>query len=162
MEVSEGPGRFLRVRKKDPPGMGKTKQKGRKMIGYLIDTDVLIDHLRGEEDAWNFLKESGQKEGALFYSVISKAEVYAGIRPDEEEQVALLFQSMNEVPVDGKIAEDAGRYSKKFSSSHGLLLPDALVAASAKGIGAVLVSLNKKHYPMKDVEVQVPYTKKAK
>jgi predicted nucleic acid-binding protein len=41
-------------------------------------------------------------------------------------------------------------------------LPDALIAASAKRIGARLISLNKKGYPMKDVEVQVPYTKKAK
>lgn len=80
----------------------------------------------------------------------------------EEEDVAILFRSMSEVPIDGRVAEDAGRYRKIFYSSHGLFLPDALIAASAKRAEATLITLNKKHYPMKDIEIQIPYTKSAK
>jgi len=64
---------------------------------------------------------------------------------------------MEEVPIDGRAAEDAGRYRKAFRASHKLLLPDALIAASAKNVGAILVTLNRKHYPMTDIEIQIPY-----
>jgi predicted nucleic acid-binding protein len=132
------------------------------MDRYLIDTDVLIDHLRGKEDALEFLGKAAAKGLILLYSVIAKAEIYSGIRPEEEEAVAGLFTPMGEVPIDGEIAELAGRYRRTFSASHGLLLPDALVAASAKRAEAVLVTLNKRHYPMHEISVHVPYGKAGK
>ena len=76
------------------------------------------------------------------------------------KKVVRLPSSMEEVRIDGEIAVDAGRYRNKVYSSHGLLLPDALIAASAKKVGAVLITLNKRHYPMKDIKIQVPYRKK--
>ena len=125
----------------------------------LIDTDVIIDHLRGEEKARDFLKQLKAEEADILYSVITKAELYSGVRPKEEEKVASLLNSMEEVRIDGEIAVAAGRYRNKLYASHGLLLPDALIAASAKQVGAVLVTLNKKHYPMKDIKIQAPYVK---
>ena len=127
------------------------------MNAYLIDTDVLIDHLRGVDKAYRFMQEIESRESIIFYSVISKAEIYSEIMPEEEESVASLFEAMEEVPVDGRAAEDAGRYRKAFRASHKLLLPDALIAASAKNVGAILVTLNRKHYPMTDIEIQIPY-----
>jgi predicted nucleic acid-binding protein len=127
---------------------------------YLIDTDVLIDHLRGQGRALEFLKKLAAEGSVSLYSVIGKAEIYSGIRPEEEETVALLFSSMGEVSVDGEVAELAGRYRRQFYASHGLLLPDALVAASAKKFKAVLVTLNKRHFPMTDIDLLVPYGKK--
>jgi predicted nucleic acid-binding protein len=32
-----------------------------------------------------------------------------------------------------------------------------LIAASAKSVGATLVTLNAKHFPMKDITVLMPY-----
>jgi predicted nucleic acid-binding protein len=127
------------------------------MDSYLIDTDVLIDHLRGEKRALSFLKQIGGEGSVVSYSVIGKAEIYSGIQPEEEDAVSRLFRGMREIPVDGEVAETAGRYRKVFYASHGVLLPDALVAASAKKIGATLVTLNKKHFPMDDIVVRVPY-----
>ena len=125
----------------------------------LIDTDVIIDHLRGEEKARDFLKMIKAEEADIFYSIITKAELYSGVRPKEEVKVIGLLSSMKEVNIDGEIAVSAGRYRKKYHASHGLLLPDALIAASAKITEAVLVTLNKKHYPMKDIQIQIPYEK---
>ena len=125
----------------------------------LIDTDVIIDHLRGEEKARDFLKMIKAEEADILYSVITKAELYSGVRPKEEVEVVGLLSSMEEVNIDGEIAVSAGKYRKKYHASNGLLLPDALIAASAKITDAVLVTLNKKHYPMKDVQIQIPYEK---
>jgi hypothetical protein len=140
--------------------MGEKSKKGDGMKRYLLDTDVLIDHLRGEEKAHQFLGQLTPETSLVFYSVISKAEIYSGVRPNEEKDVVFLFKSMNEVPVDGKTAEDAGKYRREFLATHGLLLPDALIAASAKSVQAALITLNKKHYPMGDVQIMVPYGKK--
>jgi len=130
------------------------------MERYLIDTDIIIDHLRGEEKAQDFLRQIKSGGSDILYSVITKAELYSGVRPKEVKKVARLLNSMEEVRIDGEIAVDAGRYRSKFYSSYGLLLPDALIAASAKKAGAILITLNKKHYPMKDIKIQVPYRKK--
>lgn len=66
---------------------------------------------------------------------------------------------MEEVRIDGEIGVAAGRYRNELYASYGLLLPDGLIAASAKQVGTVLVTLNKKHYPMKDITIQVPHVK---
>lgn len=126
----------------------------------LIDTDIIIDHLRGEEKARDFLRQTKSEETDILYSVITKAELYSGVRQKEEEKVSYLLRSIEEVRIDGEIAIHAGRYRNKFYASHGLLLPDALIAASAKKVGATLVTLNKKHYPMQDIKIQVPYHKR--
>jgi predicted nucleic acid-binding protein len=127
------------------------------MERYLVDTDVIIDHLRGEEKARDFLKRMKAEDAEILYSVITKAELYAGLRPREEEGVKRLMRSMDEVGINGEIAETGGRYKNEFHASHGLLLPDALIAASAKRVGAILFTLNDKHYPMKDIKIIVPY-----
>ena len=127
------------------------------MERYLIDTDIIIDHLKGEEKSRDFLKRMKAENADILYSVITKAELYAGVRPREEEGVKRLLESMDEVGINGEIAEAGGRYKNRFHASHGLLLPDALIAASAKRVGATLVTLNTKHYPMRDIKIEVPY-----
>lgn len=127
------------------------------MAKALIDTDVLIDHLRGYDKAKGYLQARQKARDTLYYSVISKAELFAGTRPGEERLLRALLASILEIAVDGPIAEEAGAYCRKFTKSHGLLLPDALIAASAKSVGATLVTLNTKHFPMKDITVIAPY-----
>jgi len=129
------------------------------MAKYLIDTDVLIDHLRGYPQARAYLEERHKEGDLLDCSVITRAELFSGLRPGEEGQVRALLDSLQEVPVDRAIAEEAGAYRRRFGKGHELLLPDALVAASAKERGATLVTLNVKHFPMEDIPILSPYHK---
>lgn len=130
------------------------------MARLLIDTDVLIDHLRGFEPARKFLRAQEHAGNLLSCSVITHAELFAGSRPREERLLRALLATLEEVGVDEKIAEEAGAYCQKYTKSHGLLLPDALISASAKTIKASLVTLNKKHFPMEDITIVVPYEKR--
>jgi hypothetical protein len=127
------------------------------MANLLIDTDVLIDHLRGVEQAKRFLRERRESGDLLYSSVITHAELLAGARPPEEPLLRALVGNLQAVVIDAAIAEQAGFYCRQYSKSHGLLLPDALIAASAKSVDATLVTLNAKHFPMKDITVLVPY-----
>jgi len=127
------------------------------MARLLLDTDILIDHLRGRKQAKEYLRKRWAGGDELYCSVISRAELFSGMRSREEASIRALLGLLHEIPVEAGVAEEAGRYRQKFGKSHGLLLPDALIAASAKSISATLVTLNTKHFPMRDITVVAPY-----
>lgn len=102
------------------------------MADVLVDTDVLVDQLRGRRRL---------APGAYRYSVITRAELFAG-RPAEEGPVRRLLATMREVPVDREIAESAGRLRRDV----GIALPDALIAASALQAGIALLTGNQRHF----------------
>jgi len=121
----------------------------------LLDTDVIIDYLRGLPEAINFLENL---DNHLLLSSISVAELYAGVRVGKEMQTLEQFLAAFEIiPVDREIAIKGGLYRGKYGPSHSTGLADALIAATAKIKLAKLVTLNTKHFPM--VKVQMPYPK---
>lgn len=119
----------------------------------LLDTDVLIDYLRGREEAVAYLE--GQS-GDLLISTITVAELYAGVHEGKERQILERFLCAFEiVSVDSAIATKGGLYRRDYWSSHGTGLSDALVAATAELYQAQLVTLNERHFPM--LVPHIPY-----
>ena len=122
----------------------------------LIDTDVLIDYLRGQADAVAFLKKTRRK---LRVSAATVAELHVGVREGDEREVLERFLGLLEaVDITPDIVRQAGLWRRDFGKSHGTGLMDALIAASAELSGSTLVTLNGKHYPMLE-SVLVPYRK---
>ncbi len=120
----------------------------------LLDTDVLVEYLRGRPKAVEYLEGLTSD---LYLSVISVAELFAGVKGDEEErslkQFLLAFAIL---PVTEKVARLGGLYRRDFKSSHGTGLADALIAATAVENGANLVTFNRRHFPMVS-RITVPY-----
>lgn len=126
------------------------------MKNVLIDTDILINFLRGREKAKEFLT-SLINEDTIYCSVITVAEIFAGMKESEREETTGLIDSLNVISVNREIAEKAGHY-KKTQKSHELELDDCLIAATAFIKNAVLATGNGKHYPMKDIQkITVPF-----
>ncbi|MBM5816790.1 MAG: type II toxin-antitoxin system VapC family toxin [Cyanobacteria bacterium K_Offshore_surface_m2_239] len=122
----------------------------------VVDTDVLIDYLRDHSQAVAFLEGSEQPLAA---SVITVAELYAGVREGEERlRLDAFFAAFTVLPLDQQPAQRAGLWRRQYAPSHGTGLADALIAASAEAAGATLVTLNRRHFPML-AEVLVPYAK---
>ncbi len=122
----------------------------------LIDTDVLIDYLRGQADAVNYLESLNVH---FFISAITVAELYSGVREGAERKTLDDFISAFEiVPVDETIAVRGGLHRRNYGKSHNVGLADAIIAATAEAKNAVLVTLNKKHFPMLTAVI-VPYVK---
>jgi predicted nucleic acid-binding protein len=119
------------------------------MSSLLLDTDILINLLRGNADARDFLANS-LEENELLCSVISVAEIWAGMRPHEELATRRLLDSLKIVDVNCAMAMKAGSF-KGTTNSHSLELDDCLIAATAFCTGATLATGNGKHYPMKDI-----------
>lgn len=124
---------------------------------YVIDSDVLIDHLRGYQQALDFIDSLFVDGAQVCFSVISEAEIYSSVRSGEEPVVRALFDGLTRLDVSGEIARKAGEYRAQYLRSHGLTLPDALIAATALVFGAGLITRNVRHYPMTELEIAAPY-----
>lgn len=125
------------------------------MTSFIVDTDVLIDFLRGYAPAVDWMRECRNRP---MVSVISVAELRAGMRAGEKSALETLVGALVVIHVDEQIAARAGDLRREFGPSHGTGLADALIAASAIMNEARLVTLNVRHYPMIEGVVQ-PYQK---
>ncbi len=121
------------------------------MSKILLDTHVLIDVLRGREEAKTFVLEA-TRDAVPCCSVISVAELYAGMYPEEREATLNLLDALVVLPVSRSIAELGGHF-KQRTKSRRLELADCLIAATAFIEGATLATGNVKDYPMKEVRV---------
>jgi len=103
----------------------------------LIDTDVLIDYLRGRPEAVSYLESLAE---TLLISAVTIAELYAGVRDGTERNALDSFIQVFEiVAVDEEIAVKGGLYRRDYSKSHNTGLADALIAATAEIRNAELV-----------------------
>jgi predicted nucleic acid-binding protein len=123
---------------------------------FLVDTDILVDFLRGNREAINFVKIYAKN---IVLSAISVAEVYAGIRDNKERKELDDFIGLFPIiSVSFEIAQMGGLYKRDFFKSHNIGIADAIIAATSKTSKLDLKILNIKHFPMFD-DLKPPYKK---
>jgi|SRR3989338_2825453 len=123
---------------------------------YLLDTDVFIWILRGRKDVVNKVSALRNKS-PLSLSVITIAEVYQNIFPSELLTTEEHMEKHIIFDTDAKIAKIAGLYWQQYSKQlKNLSLTDCLIAGTANVNDLVLVSLNVKHFPMKEIQTLNP------
>lgn len=120
------------------------------MPPVVVDTDVLILHLRGNESVRVMLRKAAQ-DSLLCCSAITIGEIHAGLRDEEREKTEKLINSLMVLDVDKRIAALAGDYRRTIKGHH-LELDDCLIAATCVVHQASLITGNSKHYPMKDLK----------
>ena len=125
-------------------------------LRFLLDTDVLIWHLRGHEPTGELLREL-EPEQPLGCSALSVYEVWSGVRSEEEKPTRQLLSVLYNIPVDGPIAFKAAEYWRGFRQQ-GVTLgqADALIAATAHALDLTLITYNLDHYPMQDIRLYEP------
>lgn len=112
----------------------------------VLDTSVLIDHLRASIPATEYL---ASLEGRPVCSEISRIEVLQGLRSAEMRAAARLFALIEWAPVTEAIAQRAGELGRKWRRSHtGIAVADLAIAATAEQREATLATRNLKHFPM--------------
>lgn len=120
-----------------------------------IDADVLIWHLRGDTRAKDFLKQLRHNPHyELWLCAMQRAEIVFFMRPREEEHTLLLLAEFKTAAVDQTIVDAAGKLYRQWHSSHGTDINDCFLAATALHTGGVVFTLNTKHYPMPELNVQ--------
>jgi len=118
----------------------------------LLDTDVIIQWLRGVQEIKKKIENSLKNGTILIWTPIQIAEVFAGIRKGEEETISNLFFVFDSFFLNEDIGKKAGEYLREYSKSHALEIADALTAASAHHYKLHLWTLNSKHFPMTDIK----------
>jgi predicted nucleic acid-binding protein len=118
------------------------------MIGVLIDSDILIEILRGKNPQVSCQFEALlSATSAVCCSAISRTEIGQGARPGEFDAITALFSFLTCIPADCKTADQAGDTLRQFRKSHSVGLGDAIIAATAVHHNLELWTRNRKHYP---------------
>lgn len=120
----------------------------------VLDTSVLIDVLRGDDAAVEFV---AGLDAVPFCSDITRIEIVRGLRSAERRAAATLLRELGWVPVDERIAIRAGELGRSWRKSHpGIDTADLAIAATAELSGRSLATTNLKHFPMFE-GLAVPY-----
>jgi predicted nucleic acid-binding protein len=118
-------------------------------VSVLVDTPIIVDHLRNDQRATTLLHELFATEVRVSAITPTRTEILAGIRPRERRPMMELFGLLSWIDIDSEVADAAGALANRYRSSHiGIDTVDYLVAAAAQSIGAHLLTLNVKHFPM--------------
>jgi predicted nucleic acid-binding protein len=119
---------------------------------YLLDSVILIDHLRGIEAATNWLGKL--RDGEAVLSVITQAEVLSG---GTEEEVFSALDLCNEFECLPLTRDDATS-AATLRREHGWKLPDAFQAAAALRAGLKLVTRDARGFNGRKLSfVFIPY-----
>jgi len=119
-------------------------------VRFLVDSCIVIDHLRGHEAATAFL--ASERVAAI--SAITWMEVMAGASGEREaDAVRGLLEAFTLMPIDGAVAEEAVRVRRERR----LKLPDAIIFATARVHQLELATRNTKDFPRAERGVVVPY-----
>ena len=120
-------------------------------VRAIFDSDVLIDFLQGREEARQEFRNYAKWE----ISVISWMEVMSGVESkDEVKECRNFLDGLVVHPLVGGVAEEAVSLRRKFR----LRLPDAVIWATAREQGCLLVTRNSRDFPKNEPGIRVPYT----
>ncbi len=121
------------------------------MQTVIVDTDIAIDYLRGDQYA-NELLLSLWDGNTAYLSILSAYELYAGMRDDEAEDTENFIDACSIEPVDIEITKKAGDIYRRYRKE-GITLTsiDCLVNATAVVRGHKIATRNKDHYPDKKI-----------
>ena len=124
------------------------------MATILLDTSVMLDHLNGRGGRTAFLDSLIEAGNLLALSPVSITEVYAGLRPGEEDATKEFVDSLEFIPVTAEVARLAGLLRRDWRKrGQTLSYSDVTIAAVAIHNGLPLLTDNRKHFPMPELEL---------
>jgi predicted nucleic acid-binding protein len=119
------------------------------MVKAVFDTNILIDFLTGRAEA----RDEIARFDAPAISIVTWMEVMVGATEAEAAETRAWLSTFEVIGLDPPVAEDA----VALRHSHRLKLPDAIVWASARARGAMLVTRDLRGFPADEPGVRIPY-----
>jgi hypothetical protein len=123
----------------------------------VIDTDILIDISHKADKAISYL-ESLETNYQLAISLITQMELFVGCRNKQELAVLDKFlKRFQIIKLNEPISNIAVDLLRQYRLSHGLLIPDALIASTALYSNMNLATKNQRDYRFIDNLKLLPY-----
>ena len=124
------------------------------IYNYLVDTDVMIWYLKGNEKAQKLLHSID-----FCISVVTYMELVQGMRNKQELkllQKMIKTWGIKVIYIDEDISAQALFYMQEYFLSHSLQLADSLIGATCARYGLTLVTANDKHYRvLKELDISI-------
>ena len=112
----------------------------------VLDTDVLIDYLRGLPAAGRYVEGLAAVPTC---SEVTRVEVVRGMRSHERRVTERFLATIRWAVVDEKTSQLAGELGRRFRRNHGGIgVADLVIAATAALLDIPLATLNVRHFPM--------------
>jgi predicted nucleic acid-binding protein len=111
----------------------------------LVDTDVLVWYMRGNEKAKKVIRNTN----GFSISVVTYIELVQGLRNKEELNVLRnSFKRWNAriIYINEEVSTKAMFLVEQYFLSHSIQLADALIGATSMIYGLPLLTANTKHY----------------
>lgn len=111
----------------------------------LCDTNVIIEVLKKNLTVIQTVEKIGLDKISI--SVVTAMELYYGaLNKAELKKIKLHLSSIRIYHIDEEISVTASDLIERYAKSHGLQIPDALIAATALNYGIKLYTGNKKDF----------------
>jgi tRNA(fMet)-specific endonuclease VapC len=121
----------------------------------LCDTNILIEFYKNNAAIVQELRAIGSE--AVAVSVITQAELYFGaLNKPELFRIRRHLALVRRYPLDTAVSERFIELMESYSLSHGLAIPDALIAATALVHSLELFTLNTRDFRF--IDQQFPLT----
>jgi predicted nucleic acid-binding protein len=112
----------------------------------VVDTDILIDAGRGVSEAVVCLQKL-EKQSSLAVSVVTQMELFVGCRNKTElRQVEKFLKRFIPLKLSERVSDTAIKLLRQYRLSHGLLIADSLIAATAIAFDVELITKNQRDY----------------
>lgn len=119
---------------------------------FLLDSDIIIWHLRGREEVTKMLRDL-QRFGVPGCSALSVLEVQLGVKKGEEERTDHFLKYLRVFDINREIASKAARLIREYKGKRVTLdIRDAVIASTCMLHDLILVTYNRKHYPITGLE----------
>lgn len=117
----------------------------------VLDTNILIAYLNGEEPVIDFISSLKQQGRALFISSINVAEILAlpNLTISDIKNIKQFLSEFISIPFDDALAETAALIKRLYKIS----LPDAAIAATALSYKTGLITRDKQFKKIKELRV---------
>lgn len=125
------------------------------MSTFLLDTSIIIDTINEKKGRFDFLLDLTERQGhTLACCPINISEVYAGLRPKEQQHTTAFLKSLQLYPITFPVAELAGLLKRDYGKKGvSLSLTDTIIAAVAIHNELTLMTDNTKDFPMPELSL---------
>jgi predicted nucleic acid-binding protein len=118
-------------------------------VTYVVDTDILRDHLRERGPATRTLEDALRSGRRVAASVLTRVELRRSARPEQLAAIDALDVLVDWVPVDHEIAALAEQHASRLGHAHPELDASAfIVAATAERLDGELLTGRADRFPM--------------
>ena len=127
---------------------------GRVKTYYLLDSDAVIDYLGGIPATVQLLGQLDARGDVLCLCDIVVGEVFAGLLPKDRPAAQPWLPTLAYLPTTAEMAQQAGAWKYDFARRGiTLALTDCLIAATAHGHQATLITGNVRDFPMPELSI---------